>query len=289
MKKKIFFICVLNVLFAGQLFAQVNKNGNPVFNSISTGERTLGKLLLVSNYYTLNNNIDNKSSSVFISENPTLAEIENAAINLPSDYYALTKDNKIVAMIMLRNDPERQFTVITIADNSSFTLPCELIGDITENRANELIREKYDPASFVDNGILTFNNKKLKIITGAEIEGAVVTIIEKQKLKTKKPSNITVLPQKDVRTLILSQTQENGKLDFFTPIKGKEYNSVQVKPGVYTSLISMALYMWGKACFELGVNTIDDAFDIFSEYKNRELNPMEKEMIKAGFDKKLEK
>ena len=67
-----FVIIFLAILNFGQSFGQRDKNGNPVFNSISTSEKTFDSFLLISNYYTLKNNIENKQSSVFISENPTL-------------------------------------------------------------------------------------------------------------------------------------------------------------------------------------------------------------------------
>src|SRR5690554_239156 len=103
---------ILTLLIWSQTFGQTDHNGNPVLNSISTSEKSYNDCLLISNYYTLKNNIENKLSSVFISENPTLNEIEDAAINLPSDFYILTKDSKVIVMIMLQNQPKRQFMTI---------------------------------------------------------------------------------------------------------------------------------------------------------------------------------
>ena len=39
----------------------------------------------------------------------------------------------------------------------------------------------------------------------------------------------------EIKTVIIKETQTNGKLDFFTPIQGKENNGYQVKPGLYAS------------------------------------------------------
>jgi hypothetical protein len=89
--KKITFI-ILTILSIGQVFAQTDKNGNPVFNSVSTSEKSIDNFLLISNYYTLRNNIENKQSSVFISAIPTLDQIEKAATNLTSDFFILTKE-----------------------------------------------------------------------------------------------------------------------------------------------------------------------------------------------------
>lgn len=101
--------------------------------------------------------------------------------------------------------------------------------------------------------------------------------------------NESKLTQAETEAFILKETKEGGKLDFFTPIKGKEYNGSQIKPGLYASNIEVALYKWGKINYELGIKKLDDAFKIFAEYKGRELNGKEKSLIKMGFEKELEK
>jgi len=52
-------------------------------------------------FSTLKTNIENKNSSVYISENPSLGEIENAAINLPSEFFINTKNQSMINLIML--------------------------------------------------------------------------------------------------------------------------------------------------------------------------------------------
>src|SRR5690625_2521892 len=187
--KKVLSI-ILTTLLIGQSFAQTDKNGNPVFNSVSTQEKSYGDLLLISNYYTLQNNIDNPLSSVFISKTPTLNQIENASIKLASDFFILTKESKIVGMVMLQNHPKREFMIIEMKTNKQSIFPCKLVGDITENRANEIIKEKYDSTAVIENGYLRFNKKGFKIISNQEIEEAVWTLIKKEKLDKKKPSDI---------------------------------------------------------------------------------------------------
>lgn len=286
---KAIFILVIIILNSSQLFSQTDKNGNPVFNSISLSEKTFQDGLLIANYYTLKNNIDNKESSVFISKNLTLDEIQNAAVNLASDFFILTRKSKLVAMIMLQTKPAREWIIFTAATNKRETFPFTLSGDITENRANELMESKLDSLSTVENGILTFNNKKFRIITGNEIEREAIKLIEEQNLHKKKASKVTLLSKGEMRSYILENTKKGGELDFFTPIQGKEYQSIQVKPGIFTSQVSIALYKWGRACYNIGVNKVEDAYAIFSEYKNRALNELEKAAIKMGFYKELEK
>lgn len=93
--------------------------------------------------------------------------------------------------------------------------------------------------------------------------------------------------KKELRDDIIEQTREGGKLDFFTPIKGHEYDGVEIKPKVYTTKRGVALMKWGSLTSEMGVETLEDAYSIFAEFKKREINGLEKEYIKLGFNKEL--
>jgi hypothetical protein len=282
-------ILILAILSIGTIFAQTDKNGSPIFNSVSTNEKTIDNFTLISNYYTLRNNIENKLSSVYVTEKPTLDQIENAAIHLVSDFYILTKESKMVVMVLLQNEPKRAFMTINMGTKEQEVFPCNLSGDITENRAEEIIKEKYDPNATIANGKLTFNGKEFIIIANQELEDAIWSLIKKEKLDKKKPSKIILPSKNELKNYILTESKEGGKLDFFTEIKGKEYDGVQIKPGVFTTKVSIALYQWGRACFEIGVNTIEDVYAIYSEFKQKELNQREKEYIKLGFEKDWEK
>lgn len=288
MKKTLIFIVLLTLGF-GSVFSQTDNYGNPVFNSISTNEKSIDDFLLIANYYTLKNNIENNSSSVFISERPTLNEIEHAAINLASDFFILTKESKIVVMIMLQSDPDWEFMSIEMRKNKQSTFSANLIGDITENRAKEIIKEKYDTTATIENGYLKFNGKKFKIISNKEVEKAVLELIKKEKLDKRKPSDMILPSQKEIKSFILSETKQDGKLDFFTGIKGSEYDGVQIKQGVFTTKKSVALYKWGRACFDIGINTVEDAYKIFAEHQGEPVNSQDKESIKAGFYKEWER
>lgn len=91
------------------------------------------------------------------------------------------------------------------------------------------------------------------------------------------------LSQAEIKSFILAETKQGGKLDFFTEIKDKEYNASQVKPGLYMTNIEMALYKWGLANFQLGVESEKTALKIFEEFKGKELNIREKDLIPMGY------
>jgi len=282
-------LTIVSLFIATQCIAQTDNNGNPVFNSVSTSEESVKDFQFISNYYTLKNNIENKTSSVYISDNLTLNEIEKAAINLPSDFFLVTKKQAIISMVMIQNIPTRQFLVINPTTGAQKQFGCSLKGDITENRADEIIKEKFDPVAKIKGEKLYFNDKKLTIIKNEEIKNAVLKLIEKEKLSIGDATGIKILSKEEMKTMILAESKEGGKLDFFTGIKGHEYDGVQIKPGLFTTKLGVALYQWGRANFELGVNTVEDALMYWQEFKGREANQREKDYITKGFKKELEK
>ena len=277
-------IITLVFLTLGQVFGQVDRNGNPIFNSIFIKDKAEKNYQLVYQYYTLKNNIENRKSSVFIAEYPSLDLIEGAAINLPSDYFILTKKGKVVGIIGLLTYPQREFNFDLIRMEQRYTYPCKLKGDITENRALEIIKNQYDPNAYIDGDVLHFNGKKLSIISNDDIENAVETLIKTNKLDKNKASKFRFISKKETEEYVLSETKEGGKLDFFTEVKDKKYDGVQIKPGLFTTYQSIALYKWGRACFDLGVETIEDAYDLYIMIKGESLSEKEELYIKMGFN-----
>ena len=279
-------LTALLLFLATHSYSQKDSQGNPIFNSVSTGEDTIGDLRLLSNYYTLKNNIDNKGSSVYISDSPTLDEIANA-IRLPSDFFVVMKGQNVICIIMPTIYPEKQITVLDPDTRELKHYKFSIKGDISENRANELIKDKYDSAATIQKDKLVFNNRRLRIAPNEEIKRAVLDLIKKEKLGDRVPSKMKMLSKEELRAYILKETREGGKMDFFTPIKGHEYDGVQVKPGIIGTKLEISLMAWGRACFDLGVNTEEDALSIFAEFKGRPLNVREQETIKRGFEKGL--
>lgn len=286
---KTFLQIIFLLLPLSQIFGQIDKNGNPVFISYSTGEQEFKGCTLISNYYTLQNNIENKLSAKFISEEPTNDDIEFAALNFESDFFILLKERRKVALIFFQIYPEKVFKTMITSSNSIRFYPCKLVGDISENRANEILEANYDSTATIAEGYLKFNGKEFKIMSNQEIEKAILDIIDKQKLNEREPSNQIIPTKEESKGYILDATKEGGRLDFFTEIKGHEYDGLQIKPGVITTKSQIALYKWGRACFDFGINTVEDTYEIFEVYKGKELNLKEKTAIKKGFYREWER
>lgn len=271
------------------IFAQQDKHGNPVFNSVVLKEIKLNGLLLHCNYYTLKHNLENPQSSVFIADTPTLAQIADAAVRLPSDFFILTKESRVVALITLLPPPQRSFMVIDMKTGEQSLFPCALTGDMTQNRAAEIMREQYDPAARLVNGQLFFNGQVYSVLKSADIEKAAQDLIMKEKLNERPPSDRILPSQEALKQMVLQESQPGGRMDFFTEIKGIEKDGVQIKPGVFSTNMSVALYRWGRACFEVGVNTLEDAQAIYAAWQQRALTEREKDYIRMGFFKEWER
>ena len=194
----------------------------------------------------------------------------------------------MINMVMMINKPKRVFLVVEPQSGRQSEYKCKLKGDISENRAKEII-EEFDPSARIVDGYLHINQRKLKVISNTTIKAAVLNLIEKKKLANSSANDTKLLSQAEIKEIVLAESKPDGRLDFFTEIKGKEYDRVQIKPGVFTTLNSIALYKWGRANFELGVNTVEDAYAIFSEFKARKIGEQEKGYIKMGFEKEWEK
>ncbi|SHI47276.1 hypothetical protein SAMN04488096_1026 [Mesonia phycicola] len=267
-------------------FAQTDKNENPVFNSMSIDEIIIDdNFKLVVNYYTLENNIENPLSSVYISKKPSEKEIIESATELMSYNFLLLKDQKMVDLIAFNEKPLRAFNLINLKSGKVKDYKSKIKGDISENRANEIIDNKFDHNSKIENNILTYNGKTYSIYSKQEVIDEILNIIKNNKHLKDKVSDTQIPTKAELQNYIIEQTKPYNSLDFFTEIKGKEYDGVQIKPGVYATLQSIAFYKWGRANYELGVNTYQDAFSIYAKIKGKELNIKEKQSIKSGFNK----
>jgi hypothetical protein len=257
------------------------------FHSIQIRESKIKNHTLIYSYYTLQNNINNANSSVFLDSNPTPEQAMIAAINLPSDFVAIRDSQTVIAIILMVNKPKREFLVIDPIRQSQFKLPCNLLGDITSNRANELVKHDFESKSYIQKGELFIQGRKLKIISNKALEKKIMDIIASEGLLTQEKVVFSDTERK--KTMILQQSVENRSLDYFTKIKGKENVEIEIVSGVYETNLNFALYKWGRATKDLGIETVDFSLIIWQELVHRNPTTQEIEMIRSGFNKSWEK
>jgi hypothetical protein len=281
-------LIILFLFIANIVVAQTDKNGNPVFNSISITEENIDGYMLSSNYYTLHNNIENNKSSVFLSKAPTLNEVEKAAINLQSNFFIVVKKGRIINMISLKQQSGIKLTILNPYTRKVDEADSDLEGDITETRANEVLKNKYDTTARIENGYLFFNNNKLKIIPYTAIKKAVINLIVKQKLDKEVPDGIEYISQTEIRKKILTASKNGGQLDFWTPIQGHEYDGIQIEPGIFATKLHAAYAQWAFNVIHAGISGEDALFSLYAELAGRAVTEREKSYLLYGFKKALE-
>lgn len=134
---------------------------------------------LTDYYYTLNNNVNNSSSAAYIAAKPSLNAIEQAALTLPSDSFTVAKNQQVLLTVKLVMTPQKAFIINNLATGQQKTVACSLKGDITANRAIEMVSNGYEKnkASVVDS-YLYFNHKKTPIIENDNIKAEVMKLAE---------------------------------------------------------------------------------------------------------------
>ncbi|QJD94978.1 hypothetical protein HH214_03320 [Mucilaginibacter robiniae] len=135
--------------------------------------------MLTDHYYTLNNNINNSASAAYIAPKPLLNAIEQAALTLPSDSFTVAKNQQVLLTIKLVMAPQKAFIINNLTTGQQQTIDCNLKGDITANRAIEIVSNNYEKnkASLVDS-YLYFNHKKIPVIENAAIQAEVMKLAE---------------------------------------------------------------------------------------------------------------
>lgn len=260
-------------------------SGNPILRSIFLEEDNYKNYSLTSSYHTLKNNIMSKVSLSYISSNPSLDEIESVALSLESENFILTKNDGHLVAIFNINHQKKTFFTIQLDTGSELNFSTHLDGDISENRAKEIIKEKYDSNAKIEKGFLYFNGHKHKIIPYKKIKKALTNLIKKEGIDKATPSQkIIILSQKNLAKMIIRESKKNGKLDMFTKIEGHEFDGIQLEPGIYVTMRSASLYKWGLVINKVGVTSASEALNIFAKFRGRKLTDSEKHYIKKGYE-----
>lgn len=270
------------------IFAQVDKNGNPVFNSELISEEKFEQFELSSSYYTINNNINNKASSVYVSGQPTAEAYIAFARNLPATFFIVHKGEKVVCMIMLLQKNDNGKTSLTYNlygpnSKNAIEVPCNVWGEINEKRAQELLKLRVDTAAAIidlpNNGKgLLFNGITYRIQPYEKLKAEILAIA----------AQVTGSKQEQagnsIEAFIKKESVPGGKLDFYTSLedeKGMLYHD-----GIAYSKKDFAIYVWAGALKKLGIETSKKAIELWQEINHKELTTPEKNALERGFNSK---
>ncbi len=271
------------------VFAQKDQHGNPIFNNESISEEKIDNFELTSSYYNIRENISNKQSSVYISDNPTAADYLKFSRDLPSYFFIIHNGSNVIVMIMPlpKNDIDGNTTltynVVNPNNGKSTQIPCSVWGEITEKRADELLKLKVDTAATIidlpNNGKgLLFKGMAYRIQPYDKLKAEVIQIA-KQIANNDKKEEI-----KDPVEYIKKETV-GGKLDFNRFLE-KEEQSFFMYDGIAYNKKDFAIYLWGKKVKILGIGSSKKATKLWEEIYNRKLTDPEKKALTSGFDSK---
>ena len=279
-------LIVLTLVTLTNTLGQTDKHGNPVFNSELISEEKLDGFELTSSYYTIDNNISNKGSSVYISDNPTLDDYLKFARDLPSNFFIIHQEQSVLIMIMAipKNEDSKTtltYNIINPNNGKSMQTPCNVWGEISENRADELLKLKVDTnAKIIDlpnnrKGLL-FNEIVYSIQSYDQLKAEVIEIAKH-----------LITPAEAIKDPIeyIKKETIGGEIDF-NKVLEKETQTMFLYDGVAYNKKNFAIYLWGKKVNMLGMDSSKKATKLWEEINNRSLTNEEKKALISGFDSK---
>lgn len=101
-RKIVLILFVILILGCSTIPNQLDKQGNPIFNSIPIAEQEFEGYFVSYNYYTAVNNIANPNSSDFVNKQPTQKQLWEFCTNLPSYFWNIHKDNEMTKNYWLK-------------------------------------------------------------------------------------------------------------------------------------------------------------------------------------------
>lgn len=268
-------------LTSSPLYSQLDKNGNPIFNSEKIENFSVDNVQIISSYYTIKDNIDNKQSSVFINENPTLDDYWNFSNKLPSYYFMVVDRGNIKGMLMLipKNEDDSFFyNVVIPSKNENFQIPSKLKGKITENRAKELAGINTTKA-IINNGVLKFNNKDFQFIKYNDVIEEIKNIVKEKIIDNHNDENSTI--ENYIKT-----ESKGGKLDFKNTVEKYEGAFINFD-GIMYNKKDFAILMWGAAVKKAGITELNKAQSLWQEINERNLTEPELKALRKGFETKF--
>lgn len=93
----------------------------------------------------------------------------------------------------------------------------------------------------------------------------------------------------EMRSKLLIASKNNGKLDYWTRIKGHEFEGEKIEQDFYASKEDAALLKWAYDLTTIGFRNKTDIISLYEELKKRKISTNELTYIDYGFHKALEK
>lgn len=282
-------LILLSVFALANAFGQLDKLGNPIFNSELISEEKFDNFELTSNYYNIKDNISNEQSSVYVSDNPTLNDYLKFSRDLPSyNFVVHNGPNVVVGIIVLQrkigDKTTLSYNIVNPNNGQSIETPCNVFGEISEMRVQELEKIKVDTSAIIltmpTGKLYVYNKIAYRIQPYDELKAEVVEIATQivnggNNEESKNP--IEYIEKESI----------GGKLDF-NKILEKEEQGLFVYDGMAYNKKDFAIYLWGKKVKIIGIKSSKKATILWEEINDRTLTEPEKKALVNGFKSKSE-
>ncbi|MDR2010717.1 MAG: hypothetical protein LBQ22_09575 [Bacteroidales bacterium] len=279
-------LILLAVIILTNTFGQTDKHGNPVFNNELISEEKFDDFELTSSYYTIDNNISNKGSSVYVSDKPTVTDYLKFARELPSNFFIVHQGQNVMLMIMLMSEIDDSnttlfYNILNPNNGKSMQTPCNVFGEISEKRADELLKLKVDTTAKIidlpnnEKGLL-FNDIVYRIQPYDKLKAEVIEITKQ-----------LLVPEEEIKDPVeyIKKETIGGKLDFNKVLEA-ENQSFFLYDGIAYNKKDFAIYLWGKKVKILGISSSKKAVKLWEEINDRTLTSSEKKALVNGFNSK---
>jgi len=278
-------ILLFTIFVLTRVYGQTDQHRIPVYNSNWISEDTFDNFELHSGYFNIKDNISNKKSSAYVNDNPTLADYLKFARGRTSNFFIVHKGQDFLLMIMLvqineGNKTTFTYNIVNPNNGKRMEVPCNVFGEITEKRVDELLELKIDSTakildmsggkSFLFNGI-AYKIQPYDKMKAEVIELATQVISGGEKIK-------------DPVDYIKKETI-GGKLDFNKKLENKE-ESLFLYEGITYTKKEFAIYLWGKKVKMIGIKSSKKATKLWEEINERTLTKQEKKALVKGFRSK---
>jgi len=280
-------ILLFTIFALTSVYGQTDQHGNPVFNNELISEEKLVDFELTSSYYNIKENISNKKSSVYVNDNPTLDDYLKFARDLPSNFFIVHNGQNVMVMIMLlqRNEGSKTtltYNIVNPNNGKSMEVPCNVFGEITEKRVDELLELKIDSTAKV----LDMPGGKSFLFNGIVYK---IQPYDKLKAEVIELANQLISGEEEIQDPIeyIKKETIGGKLDF-NKILEKEEQGLFLYDGIAYNKKNFAIYLWGKKVKMIGIKSSKKATKLWEEINERTLTKSEKKALVNGFESKSE-
>jgi hypothetical protein len=150
--KNALFITLATCFFATAFGQSPDTIIKPTFNSRLITDESIGDFELLTKYYTIENNISNQNSSVYLGDKPTLEEYVKFALTQPSYFFIVHKGADVKLEITFMQKKEGNVTtfsymIVNPGTGKRLEVPSHVLGQISEGRMLELEKLRLDRSS----------------------------------------------------------------------------------------------------------------------------------------------